>query len=145
MIQSPSSGIPAPQPIVVDTDIVSYAFKQDSRALLYQPHLTGRLLVLSFMTIAELDAWAEIHQWGQPRRDEMERFLAGYVVHYPDRDLCRLWAGLSAAARRVGRPIQAADAWVAASALLYAVPLVTHNPDDYAGVSGLTLLSATAP
>jgi predicted nucleic acid-binding protein len=45
-------------------------------------------------------------------------------------------------ARRQGRPIQTADAWIAATALHLGVPLVTHNPADYAGVSGLTVLTA---
>lgn len=43
---------------VVDTDVVSYRFKKDSKARLYRPHMTGREWVLSFMTLAELDQWA---------------------------------------------------------------------------------------
>jgi predicted nucleic acid-binding protein len=39
------------------------------------------------------------------------------------------------------RRIECADAWIAATALLYAVPLVTHNRNDYLGVPGLTLIS----
>jgi tRNA(fMet)-specific endonuclease VapC len=46
-----------------------------------------------------------------------------------------------AAARRAGRPIGPADAWIAATALRYGVPLVTHNPSDYTGVPGLSVLS----
>jgi predicted nucleic acid-binding protein len=34
-----------------------------------------------------------------------------------------------------------ADAWIAATALQLGVPLVTHNVGDYAGVSGLAILS----
>jgi len=33
------------------------------------------------------------------------------------------------------------DAWVAATALSYDVPLVTNNAADFAGVSGLTVIS----
>jgi tRNA(fMet)-specific endonuclease VapC len=43
---------------VVDTDVVSYLFKGDSRAEAYRLHLSGRLLVVSFMTVAELQRWA---------------------------------------------------------------------------------------
>jgi predicted nucleic acid-binding protein len=35
-----------------------------------------------------------------------------------------------------------ADAWIAASALHYRVPLISHNAGDYRMVEGLTLLSA---
>ncbi len=40
---------------VVDTDVVSSFFKRDTRATLYRPHLADRLLLLSFMTVAELE------------------------------------------------------------------------------------------
>jgi predicted nucleic acid-binding protein len=51
-------------------------------------------------------------------------------------------AGLRAARRRVGRPIELADAWVAATALWYEVPLVTHDRDleRIPGLEVLTLL-----
>jgi tRNA(fMet)-specific endonuclease VapC len=44
-------------------------------------------------------------------------------------------------ARRNGRPISAADAWVAATALHLDVPLVTHNKSDFLGVDLLTVIS----
>jgi tRNA(fMet)-specific endonuclease VapC len=44
--------------IVVDTDVLSYLFKGDTRGDLYRPHLDGQVLLISFMTLAELDRWA---------------------------------------------------------------------------------------
>jgi tRNA(fMet)-specific endonuclease VapC len=58
------------------------------------------------------------------------------------RELCSKWAEVAFAAKRKGRPIQTADAWIAASALHYQVPLITNNRDDYSSVDGLALLSA---
>jgi hypothetical protein len=57
---------PAPHhpPIVVDTDVLSYVFKGDTRAVLYQPRLIGHQPVISFMTVAELAFWSEEHNWG---------------------------------------------------------------------------------
>ncbi len=46
---------------VVDTDVVSFLFKRDSRAELYRRHLTGALLTISFMTLAELERWTLEH------------------------------------------------------------------------------------
>jgi tRNA(fMet)-specific endonuclease VapC len=60
---------------------------------------------------------------------------------YPDGILCR-WATISDEARRNGRPISPADAWIAATALALGLPVVTHNPGDYRGVEGLTVLTA---
>lgn len=48
--------------VVVDTDVVSYLFKSDTRAQLYRPLLMGKLPLISFMTLAELDRWALLHQ-----------------------------------------------------------------------------------
>ena len=56
-------------------------------------------------------------------------------------DLCCKWAEVMVAARAAGRRIETADAWIAATALLYDAPLVTHNGSDFLGVPGLTLIS----
>jgi tRNA(fMet)-specific endonuclease VapC len=129
--------------VLVDTDIVSFRFKKDSRARLYRRHLLGRAPVIAFMTLGELEAWAQERRWGTARRRELERHLGQYEVYYADAVLCRLWADVWIRARRRGRPIQVADAWIAATALALDVPLVTHNTADFAGVDGLAILTAT--
>jgi predicted nucleic acid-binding protein len=69
----------------------------------------------------------------------MDAFLAPLALILPDRALCAVWAEVAYDARRNGRPIQAADGWIAAVVIALGVPLVTHNRDDYAGVDGLLL------
>jgi predicted nucleic acid-binding protein len=44
-------------------------------------------------------------------------------------------------ARHNGRPISAADAWIAATALHLGAPLVTHNRSHFIGVDGLNVIS----
>ena len=39
--------------VLLDTNIVSFLLKGDSRAKSYAPHLRGRILAISFMTVAE--------------------------------------------------------------------------------------------
>jgi predicted nucleic acid-binding protein len=128
--------------VVVDTDVVSFLFKKDTRARLYRQYLRGQDLVISFMTVAELDHWAARFKWGLARRQALERFLQSFSVVYVDRPLCRLWADVTDRAQRKGRPIDVADAWIATTALALNVPLVTHNPDDYAAIPNLTVQSA---
>ena len=128
---------------IVDTDVVSMLFKGDTRAVAYRPHITGRLLGISFMTLAELERWPLERDWGQRRKLELAQHLTRYVVLPVSRELCGKWAEVSFAAKRKERPpIQTADAWIRASALHYQVPLITNNRSDYSAVDGLVLLSA---
>jgi tRNA(fMet)-specific endonuclease VapC len=130
--------------VVVDTDVISFLFRNDSRAELYRPHLTDRLLIVSFMTVAELELWTLQRGWGGARHARLEAYLESYVMYSVHRSLCRRWAAVVAGASRVGRPIQTADAWIAATALVQGVPLVTHNARDYRAVAGLTLISESS-
>lgn len=53
---------------IVDTDVVSYIYKGDTRGELYENHLSVSLSFISFMTLAELDLWAESHSWGETKK-----------------------------------------------------------------------------
>jgi predicted nucleic acid-binding protein len=127
--------------MLVDTDVVSYLFRGDTRAERYRPHLRGTRPAVSFMTIAELDRWSRERNWGARRRAELEAYLGHFTVYLVDRHLCGWWADVADGARRAGYPIQTADAWIAATALAYRLPLVTHNGSDFAGVGGLTIVT----
>ena len=127
--------------LVVDTDVISYLFKGDTRADIYHPHVENSALLVSFMTVAELEHWALVRNWGQPTRQRMQAHLSAYTQIMPDSEMCRLWAEIYFGVHSVGRKITVQDAWIAATAISYQVPLVTHNRKDYAAVSGLTVIS----
>jgi predicted nucleic acid-binding protein len=128
-------------PIVLDTDVVSFLFKRDSRAERYVLYLRNRQWLISFMTEAELEQWALLSNW-QPKRIEWLRlFLAKFAIVPSSRDLVLKWAEVMVAARRSGRRLETADAWVAATASLYDAPLMTHNASDYSGVPDLKLIT----
>jgi tRNA(fMet)-specific endonuclease VapC len=131
--------------VVVDTDVVSFLYKRDTRAALYRPHLDGQLPIISFMTLAELMKWTVARSWGERRRQDMLNYLRRYRVEHSSPEMCQHWAEVSDGARRAGRPILTGDAWVAAAALTYGVPLVTNNPADFAGAPGLTVISEKNP
>jgi tRNA(fMet)-specific endonuclease VapC len=132
---------PAATSALVDTNLISFLAKNDTRGALYRPHLAGKLLVISFMTVAELDRWALERNWGAARRARMEQYLRNFVVHPFDRFLCLRWAEVTVGARRKGYTIETADAWIAATALQHGIPLVTHNPADFRGIDGLVVIS----
>ena len=61
-----------------------------------------------------------------------------------NRALCTRWAEVTVGAQANGYRIECADAWIAATALLHDLPLVTHNRGDYRGVAGLSIISHSA-
>ena len=131
--------------VVVDTDVVSYLFKRDTRARLYRPHLLGQTLYVSFMTVAELRRWALASRWGAARLTQLDRYLQRFNVVLVDLALCERWAAAMHEADRAGTPIGVADAWIAAAALALSCPLVTHNAADFRGVPGLSTVTASGP
>ena len=127
--------------VLLDTNIVSFLLKGDSRAKSYAPHLRGRILAISFMTVAELFQWAFVHNWGARRMSQLETSLQNYTVLPFDIALCRLWGEVRARCRAVGRPISPQDAWIAATALQHRMPLVTHNPAYFEAIEELELIT----
>ncbi|MCC6445688.1 MAG: PIN domain-containing protein [Armatimonadetes bacterium] len=126
---------------LVDTNALSFLFKHDTRARLYLPHLAGTVPGISFMTLAEMHRWSKMRQWGPAQVLRMRAFLAGYTLYWVDPLLCEQWAEVQAVARQQGHPIDNADTWIAATAMLYNLPLITHNPKDFQGVAGLTIIT----
>ena len=127
--------------VVVDTDVVSFLFKRDTRAELYRAHLDDKELIISFQTLAELFWWTLVRNWGAARKKKLEQHLRQFAIHPYDAALCLTWAAVSFSAHKSGRPINAADAWIAATAVQHGLPLVTHNQAHYGGVAGLVLIS----
>jgi len=101
--------------ILLDTNIVSFLLKGDSRASHYTLHLQGHRLALSFMTVAELFQWAAMRNWGPLRTSQLEANLRNYIVLPFDIALCRLWGQIRAKCHAIGRPISPQDAWIAAT------------------------------
>ena len=127
--------------VVVDTDVAAFLFKNHPIGGLYEADLAGRTLLISFMSLAELDRWAIQAAWGETRRHWLRLYLERFIVLPYSRALCTQWTKVTVAAQARGCRIECADAWIAATTLLYDVALVTHNRNDYLGVPGLRLIS----
>ena len=129
---------------VIDTDVWSYLYKGRSEAKLYEPHLFGNILVISFQTQAELLRGAIAANWGVLRRQHLESRLQKYIIEPSSYHLSLCWAAAMDSAKRRGQPISAADAWIAATALHLGVPLISHNRNHFVGVDGLTVISESS-
>jgi predicted nucleic acid-binding protein len=88
------------------------------------------------MSVAELYRWPISGGWGDKKKRELENYLQRYTLIWPNVDICRLWA-------RVASDFQMpmADAWIAATALHYQIPVITHNRSHFIRVQWLTVLS----
>ncbi len=127
--------------VVVDTDVLSFVFKGHSKAAAYAADLEGKLIIVSFMTVAELKRWAIKKRWGENRLLRLDQQLRQVIVYPVDFALCQKWAEVMMAAEAIGRPMSSKDAWIAATALQEKVPLITNNSKDFDHISGLVVIS----
>lgn len=127
--------------VVVDTDVVPFIFKENKQAEFYNPHLLQVPKFISFITLAELRRWKMQNNWGNKKSAKFEEFLSDFGIIHSDQELCRIWAEIRFETHRYGKPIETADAWVASVALLFDVPLVTHNRRHFENVKNLKIIS----
>jgi predicted nucleic acid-binding protein len=131
--------------LVIDTDVASFIFKWHPEfAPRYIAIVRGFALAVSFMTLGEMRQGALDANWGPRKCEVLETYLADFEVLHSDNLLCSTWAAVRNESTRKGRPISSADAWIAATAMVLSVPLVTNNPKDYRHLDKLQLVSAVA-
>ena len=125
--------------LLLDTNVVSYLMRDDPLARLYRPHLANHSLAISFMTVAELYEGAFRANWGSAKRGYLDKIHGSFVVIPSDGNLCARWGEVRFMRRR--QPISMDDAWIAATAIEYGCPLVTHNATDFHGIPGLNIIT----
>ena len=138
MTSLPHSGV-----VVIDTNVVSYIFKKDTRGELYKPHVEGRLAMIAAQTFAELERMPLKNNWGSRRHLELHTYLKKFVFVEANKEISSLWARVQVDSERAGYSISFGDCWIAATALAYDVPLVTHDRKDFEKVPGLTIITET--
>ena len=127
--------------IILDTCIVSYLMRGGREAECYVRHVQGKLLAICFITVGEMYFGAEKARWGTDKRQRLETTLRNFVVIPYDYEIARCYGRLVSARQRSGFPIAPNDAWIAACTVRHGVPLITHNPKDFAGISGLDIVT----
>jgi tRNA(fMet)-specific endonuclease VapC len=127
--------------VLVDTDVISYIFKRDSRGAQYADYLEGKNGFYSFQTFAELRFWSVEHRWSAKKWNELLVHLERYILIEQSFEISKQWALAMHTAKKSGRRILAADAWIAATALELNLPLLTHNEKDFLGVQNLKIIA----
>jgi len=129
--------------LVIDTDVVSFGFRLDSRFVdSYGPAIQGHRAIVSFMTVAELHFGAINGNWGPHRKQGLFEYLRqNYVECYPTEATCEAWGRLVWQSKQQGIVMSGSDAWIAATAIVHSLPLVTHNSKHFQHLSNLNLIS----
>jgi predicted nucleic acid-binding protein len=116
-------------PRVLDTSIASLLLNKSPALIPYTPYFDNALLAISFQTVAEMRFGALKAQWAELSRQGLEQFMQRFaIVGYDDR-LASSWAEIMHDAAKVGRRLEAGDAWIAATAKYLRAPLLTHDKD----------------
>ncbi|MEU7573064.1 type II toxin-antitoxin system VapC family toxin [Micromonospora sp. NPDC049240] len=117
--------------VVLDTDVASAILRGrvDERL---RARLTGRTLVITFVTLGELTKWTVVRSWGPRKLADLARWRRTLVLLPFDEAVAIRWGQLQAAAQLRGRPRPVNDSWIAACCLVHQVPLATYNGKDYA-------------
>ena len=114
---------------VLDTSVLSLMYKNRPEFIPYQKFQGTKVGFISFHSIAEMRSGALYNNWGIRKRMELEAFFRRFELVEYTSELADSWAEISSYAKRVGRRLEAGDAWVAATAQLLEIPLLTHDKD----------------
>jgi tRNA(fMet)-specific endonuclease VapC len=127
----------------VDTNVFSYLLTENALGARYASLLAECVLCLSFVTPEESFYGADRRNWGARRRRELEAHIAGCILLPMNLEIARISGRLRADRERCGRPLSHPDAWIAATALWYGLPAVSHDR-DLLGIDGLRVIATGA-
>ena len=127
--------------LMIDTDIVSHLMRGGHVADIYMPHLQGKKLAISFVTVGEMYFGAEKAGWGPEKRNILESNLKRFVVVPYNIEVAKQYGIIMAERQKRDRPISDNDAWIASCAITKNVPLVTHNSKEFELISGIIIIT----
>ncbi|WP_204079421.1 PIN domain-containing protein [Mycobacterium riyadhense] len=139
------SGIAA---TVVDTDVFSLFYlrgdSRDPRVPGWREYLTGRRVLISFQTRAEVLAGARTARWGERRMATVIETLDRTPTIRPDNEVVDAYALLVSECRKLGHPLHGrqhtGDRWIAACAIAKGLDLLAGDR-IYEGVPSLVVHS----
>lgn len=131
--------------VLVDTDIWSRLFTSTRpvpEVDVWRRLLLGKVIAIAQQTVGEVRFGARRKNWGGRRLEGIEQQLARTVVVPVTEDVVNVWVDLRVACEVSGHALAAkehmGDAWVAASAIGHALPLLA-NDGIYRRAPGLRL------
>ena len=126
---------------LIDTNVISEIRKRDRAnagvlTFFRQAQGSGVALYLSVVTVGELRRGVELirHRGDALQADSLEAWLTSVLTDFAqnvlpiDHDVSQVWGRL-----RVPHPEHALDKFIAATALIHGLTVVTRNVDDFSG------------
>ena len=126
--------------VVIDTNVIIYLITESPEASTFAPYLVNSVGLVSFQTVGELRHIALRRNWGAARHKDLNDRLKICVVVSATDQITEEWAQLMTAQMKKGSSILPADAWIAATALVYKCPVLTNDRKDFERIEGLELL-----
>lgn len=140
---SNQAGEGSAEAVLLDTDVFSFLLKGGQRAERWRPLVVDRYALVSFITAGELKAWAYSRNWGPARRQDLDGRLSSTVVVPYDAALIdeygRVYADAKTQGHALAHKAHGSDRWIAATARVMGVPLLTGNARHFTGLPGLDL------
>jgi predicted nucleic acid-binding protein len=127
--------------VLVDTDVFSYLMSGSRYAALYRPHVEGKLIAVSFITVGELYFGAKRKNWGSSKLADLKDRLRTVTIVPYDVSVCLKYAEIKAQCEAKGKTVADNDLWIAACAIRHSIPLVSNNFKHFNGIPGLVLKS----
>lgn len=125
--------------VLLDTDVFSHIYKGRPEALPYLQHLKGVIPAITIVTVAELYKWAYTKKWSLRNLTGLESRFTQFLILPFNFAVAQQWARIQSA--ELGRKFPENDAWIAACAITYGCPLLTHNRKDFQDIQGLDFIS----
>ena len=113
----------------------------DRRGEIYKPHVRGRLVAVSFVTVGELKFGAYKKNWGKDKLEDLIQRLRSVVIVPYDDEVCDTYARLKSRLQSQGKNVADNDLWIAACAVRHSLPLISNNRKHFEVIQGLVLIS----
>ena len=122
-----------------DTSAVSNALRESFQETI-DPYLEpAGSAAISFQTLAELLIWTTSPTLPAQYREQVVDFISTAVVLHSNDEVARRFAEIVRRRRSAGRPENVKDAWIAATALAYNLPLITFDRRGFNDIPDLDL------
>ena len=124
---------------LLDTSAVSNSLKPRLAAVVAPYLRLPGSYAISFQTEGELGVWAASPTIDRSYANQIRAFVSAAPILYADEAVVAHYIEIVRRRRNAGRPENVKDAWIAATALAYDLPLITFDRRGFNDIPDLDL------